>query len=83
MRRPGLTEHTRAVESREERTRVVLELAKGEPVEGSLVAGDDPARDFSGWMELVATLQSVLEERTSHRTATPTSPRKGDHRDLD
>lgn len=45
----------------EKRTRVVLELAGGEPVTGYLLAGDDPARDFSGWMELVATLQAVLD----------------------
>jgi hypothetical protein len=62
MRSPHPGAQTRAMEATEERTRVVLELSKGEPVEGSLMAGDGPARNFSGWMELVAALQSVLEE---------------------
>jgi hypothetical protein len=50
------------VEVGAERTRVILELGSGEPVEGFLVADDGPPRAFSGWMELVAVLQSVLDE---------------------
>jgi hypothetical protein len=49
------------MEAGEERTRVVLELAKGEPVTGSLLAGDCPPRSFTGWMELVAALQAALD----------------------
>jgi hypothetical protein len=50
------------VEVGAQRTRVILELGGGDPVEGFLVAGDGPRRSFTGWMELVAALQSVLDE---------------------
>ncbi len=40
---------------------MVLELTRDEPVAGSLLAGDGRARGFTGWMELVAALQSALD----------------------
>lgn len=46
----------------EEPLRLVLELAPNRrPVEGSVRWGRDEARAFTGWMELVAALESVLE----------------------
>jgi hypothetical protein len=45
-----------------QRTRVILELDGGEPVEGSLTADGGSSHTFTGWMELVAGLQAVIDE---------------------
>lgn len=45
-----------------QRTRVILELASGDPVEGSITADGGASRAFTGWMELVAGLQAVIDE---------------------
>lgn len=43
---------------------LVLEVAPNrEPVEGSILFGPGEARAFTGWMELVAALESVIEGR--------------------
>ena len=46
----------------EEPLRLMLELAPNrQPVEGSVRWGRDEARAFTGWMELVAALEWIVE----------------------